>query len=114
MDTYIYIYAPTVVEYIQTVTWTGEELGANFDVTPLAESSVSDELKEKAQKYHEDLVELAVEQDEDVLMAYLDVSVDWAVFMLAHDTKGKDVWSPRMRGEENKSRASGHDTFFVG
>ncbi|CAN0265785.1 unnamed protein product, partial [Hapterophycus canaliculatus] len=57
------------------VTWSGEELGANFDVTPLAESTlVDDELKESAAEYHEQLVELAVEQDEDVMMAYLDVS----------------------------------------
>lgn len=57
------------------MTWTGEELGANFDVTPLADSKdVDDELKASAAKYHEELVELAVEQDEDVMMAYLDVS----------------------------------------
>ena len=57
------------------MTWSGEELGANFDVVPLAESDAVDAaLKELAQKYHEELVELAVEQDEDVLMAYLDVS----------------------------------------
>lgn len=55
------------------VTWTGEELGANFDEVPLAESDAVDAaLKESAQKYHEELVELAVEQDEDALMAYLD------------------------------------------
>ncbi|CAB1106417.1 unnamed protein product [Ectocarpus sp. CCAP 1310/34] len=55
------------------ITWNGEELGANFDVTPLADSThVDDELKESAAKYHEELVELAVEQDEDVMMAYLD------------------------------------------
>lgn len=59
---------------VQAVTWNGEQLGANFDVTPLAESTlVDDELKESAAKYHEELVELAVEQDEDVMMAYLDV-----------------------------------------
>ena len=58
----------------QAITWNGEQLGANFDVTPLAESTlVDDELKESAAKYHEELVELAVEQDEDVMMAYLDV-----------------------------------------
>lgn len=59
---------------VQAVTWTGEELGANFDVTPLAESTdVDDELKASAAKYHEELVELAVEQDEDVMMEYLEV-----------------------------------------
>lgn len=58
----------------QAVTWNGEELGANFDVTPLAESTlVDDALKASAQKYHEELVELVVEQDEDALMAYLEV-----------------------------------------
>lgn len=32
-------------------------------------------LKESAEKYHEELVELAVEQDEEALVAYLDVSL---------------------------------------
>lgn len=36
---------------------------------------MDDELKASAMKYHEELVELAVEQDEDALMAYLEVSV---------------------------------------
>lgn len=66
--------ASAVLGAWQAITWNGEELGANFDVTPLAESTdVDDELKESAAKYHEELVELAVEQDEDVMMAYLDV-----------------------------------------
>lgn len=67
---------------VQAVTWNGEELGANFDVTPLAESTlVDDELKESAAEYHEQLVELAVEQDEDVMIAYLDVSVPTSVWL---------------------------------
>ncbi|CAN0127385.1 unnamed protein product, partial [Discosporangium mesarthrocarpum] len=58
---------------MEAVTWTGEELGANFDVVPLEEATnVDDELKAKAKEYHEALIELAVEQDEDVLMAYLE------------------------------------------
>merc|ERR1712161_37472 len=54
----------------------GEDLGASFDVIPLDECNdiplVDDELKAKAKEYHEQLVELAVEQDEEVLMQYLE------------------------------------------
>jgi elongation factor G len=42
-----------------------------LDIT-LLQAPVPDELKESAQQYHEELVELAVEQDDDALMAYLD------------------------------------------
>jgi len=61
---------------MEAIVWRGEDLGASFDVIPLAECNdiplVDDELKEKAAMYHEMLVELAVEQDEDVLMDYLE------------------------------------------
>ena len=61
---------------MEAVVWRGEDLGASFDVIPLDECNdiplVDDELKAKAAEYHEKLVELAVEQDEDVLMEYLE------------------------------------------
>mgnify|MGYP000700243488 CR=1 FL=1 len=61
---------------MEAIVWRGEDLGASFDVIPLAECNdiplVDDELKAKAAEYHEKLVELAVEQDEDVLMEYLE------------------------------------------
>jgi elongation factor G len=61
---------------MEAVVWRGEDLGATFDRIPLAECNdiplVDDELKAKAAEYHEKLVELAVEQDEDVLMDYLE------------------------------------------
>jgi len=61
---------------MEAVVWRGEDLGASYDRIPLAECNdidlVDDELKAKAAEYHEALVELAVEQDEDVLMAYLE------------------------------------------
>lgn len=61
---------------MEAVVWRGEDLGASFDVIPLAECNdiplVDDALKAKAQEYHEKLVELAVEQDEEVLMQYLE------------------------------------------
>jgi elongation factor G len=61
---------------MEAIVWRGEDLGASFDVIPLAECNdvplVDDALKAKAEEYHEKLVELAVEQDEDVLMAYLE------------------------------------------
>eukprot|EP00953_Heterococcus_sp_UTEX-ZZ885_P003813 2570-Heterococcus_DN1.PRE.1 len=57
---------------MEAVIWDGEEMGAKYDRIPLAAAPVPDELKESAQQYHEELVELAVEQDDDALMAYLD------------------------------------------
>ena len=61
---------------MEAIVWRGEDLGASFDVIPLDECNdiplVDDALKAKAAEYHETLVELAVEQDEDVLMDYLE------------------------------------------
>jgi len=61
---------------MEAIVWQGEDLGASFDVIPLDECNdiplVDDELKAKAAEYHEQLVELAVEQDEEVLMQYLE------------------------------------------
>lgn len=54
------------------VIWRNEELGAKYDVFPLAEAPISPELKEKAAIYRTELIELAVDQDEDTLMEYLD------------------------------------------
>jgi len=63
---------------MEAILWRGEDLGASFDVIPLAECDdplVDDELKAKAEEWREKLVELAVEQDEDVLMEYLEGEV---------------------------------------
>mmetsp|Transcript_31982 Transcript_31982/g.52812 ORF Transcript_31982/g.52812 Transcript_31982/m.52812 type:complete len:785 (-) Transcript_31982:79-2433(-) len=60
---------------MEAIIWGGEDLGASFDRIPIAECDhplVDDELKEKAAEYHATLVELAVEQDEEVLMEYLE------------------------------------------
>ena len=61
---------------MEAIVWRGEDLGASFDVIPLAECNdiplVDDALKARAQEWHEKLVELAVEQDEDALMEYLE------------------------------------------
>jgi len=61
---------------MEAIVWRGEDLGASYDVIPLDECNdiplVDDELKAKAAEYHEQLIETAVEQDEDVLMEYLE------------------------------------------
>jgi len=62
---------------MEAVVWRGEDLGASFDRIPLAEAVgtvdfVDQELADKAAEYRETLIELAVEQDEEVLMAYLE------------------------------------------
>merc|ERR1719506_1281466 len=58
-----------VVDLVQmkAIIWNDESLGAKFDVV-----DIPDDLQEKAAKYHEELVEMAVEQDEDLLMGYLE------------------------------------------
>jgi elongation factor G len=61
---------------MEALVWRGEDLGASFDVIPLDECNdvelVDDALKEKAKEWREKLVELAVEQDEEALMNYLE------------------------------------------
>jgi len=61
---------------MEAIVWRGEDLGASFDVIPLDECDdvplVDDELKAKAAEWREKLIEVAVEQDEDALMAYLE------------------------------------------
>jgi elongation factor G len=61
---------------MEAIIWQGEDLGASFDVIPLAECNdvplVDDALKEKAQEWRDKLIETVVEIDEDALMAYLE------------------------------------------
>merc|ERR1719397_1310516 len=61
---------------MEAVVWKGEDLGASFDRIPLDEVTdeplVDDELRTRAAEWREKLVELAVEQDEEALMEYLE------------------------------------------
>jgi elongation factor G len=52
---------------MQAIVWQNEDLGAKFDII-----DIPTELKEKAAKYRKELVELAVEEDEKLMEAYLD------------------------------------------
>ena len=52
---------------MKAVIWTGEELGAKFDVV-----DIPAELQDQAKEYHEKLVEMAVETDDAALEAYLE------------------------------------------
>jgi len=52
---------------MKAIIYDGESLGAKFD-----EVDIPEDMLEKAQQYREELVELAVEQDEDLLMMYLE------------------------------------------
>merc|ERR1712151_370550 len=58
-----------VVDLVQmkAIIWNAESLGAKFDVVDIPEDMV-----DKATEYHEALVEMAVELDEEALMAYLE------------------------------------------
>lgn len=61
---------------MEAIVYNGDDLGATYDRIPLDQCNdiplVDDELKAKAAEWREKLVELAVEQDEEVLMAYLE------------------------------------------
>ena len=61
---------------MEAIVWRGEDLGASFDVIPLSECNdidlVDDAVKAQAKEWHDKLVEAVVEQDEDILMAYLE------------------------------------------
>ena len=49
------------------ITWRNEDLGAKFDI-----GEIPADLKDQAAKYRQELVELAVEQDEKLMEAYLE------------------------------------------
>lgn len=51
--------------------WHNEDLGSKYDIFPLAEAPIPQELKDKAAIYRTELIELAVDQDEEALMEYL-------------------------------------------
>ncbi|CAJ1353111.1 unnamed protein product [Effrenium voratum] len=53
---------------MKSYIWTGEELGANYDVT----DDIPEGMEEDVEKWRENLIEKAVEQDEEVLEAYLE------------------------------------------
>merc|ERR1711957_388122 len=61
---------------MEAIVWRGEDLGASYDVIPLAECNdiplVDDELKEKAAEWREKLIETVVEQDDEALMMFLE------------------------------------------
>merc|ERR1719375_2344975 len=66
-----------VVDLVQmkAIIWNDESLGATFEITDIPDVETADgkpSLVAQAQEYHEKLVELAVEEDEDLLMGYLD------------------------------------------
>jgi len=54
------------------VIWENEDLGAKFKVYPLADAPIPDELKAKTAEVRAQVIELAVEQDEEALMEYLE------------------------------------------
>merc|ERR1740125_27861 len=58
-----------VIDLVQmkAIIWNDESLGAKFDVTDIPE-----EYAEKAQEWRSKLLEVVVEQDDDVMMAYLE------------------------------------------
>merc|ERR1712070_944101 len=64
---------------MKAIIFDGEDLGATWTTTDIADidnpkvsQEMKDELLEKADKYREELVELAVEQDDDLMMSYLE------------------------------------------
>lgn len=54
------------------IIWDNEDLGATYKTYPIDEAPIDDELKAKAAEARAEMIELAVEQDEEALMEYLD------------------------------------------
>ncbi len=52
---------------MKAIVWKDENLGADFE-----EAEIPDDLKEKAAEYHTKLVDMAIEEDEALLEAYLE------------------------------------------
>lgn len=52
---------------MKAIVWSGEELGANFDV-----DDIPDEYKDQAAEYREKLMETVVELDDDAMMLFLE------------------------------------------
>ena len=94
---------------MMAVEWKGKdegELGASFTETPLAEWDGDDDLKATAAEYHEKLVELCVEQDEDALMEYLDGTEPSEATLHACIRKGTNagVFVPVLTGTAFKNK----------
>merc|ERR1719159_839894 len=51
----------------EAIIWSGEEMGAKFDRIPIADADIAEDIKDKAAEYRAEMIELAVEQDEDAL-----------------------------------------------
>eukprot|EP00747_Dinoflagellata_sp_TGD_P159794 gnl/TRDRNA2_/TRDRNA2_177922_c0_seq1.p1 gnl/TRDRNA2_/TRDRNA2_177922_c0~~gnl/TRDRNA2_/TRDRNA2_177922_c0_seq1.p1 ORF type:complete len:854 (-),score=208.55 gnl/TRDRNA2_/TRDRNA2_177922_c0_seq1:75-2636(-) len=56
----------------EAVIWDGENLGASFKTYPIDEAPIDDALKAKTAEVRAELVETALEQDDDALEAYLE------------------------------------------
>lgn len=56
----------------KAVIWENEGLGAAYNVVPLEDAPIDDDLKAKAAEYRAEMIEIAVEQDEETLMEYLE------------------------------------------
>merc|ERR1719316_2262010 len=63
-----------VIDVVQNkaVIWDGEDLGATFKVMDLDEAGIDADLKSKCASVREDLVETAIEMDDEALLEYLD------------------------------------------
>ena len=67
----------------RSIIWLEESLGAKFEYQP-----IPDDMAEKAAKYRNDLIELAVEQDDDAMEAYLEGNEPDAATLKALIRKG--------------------------
>ena len=54
------------------IIWDGEEMGATYQTYPIDEAPIDDAKKQETAEVRAKLIEIAVEQDEDALMAYLE------------------------------------------
>merc|ERR1740138_1023265 len=105
-----------VVDLVQmkAILWDDESLGATFQVTDIPDVEAANgegSLKEQAEEYHEKLVELCVEQDDDLMMGYLEGEMPTQLQLKQCIRKGT-INGTSVDGDEEMVRESSDDVPF--
>jgi elongation factor G len=85
----------------RAITWTNEDLGASYEFGP-----IPDDMADEAAEYREKLIELAVEQDDDAMEAYLEGTEPTAQELKALIRKGtlEQAFVPVLCGSAFKNK----------
>lgn len=86
---------------MKAIVWRGEDLGAKFDIV-----DIPADLKDKAEQYHAELVDMAVEADDEVMEKYLNGEVPTVEMLKKCVRKGvlKGLFVPVLCGTAFKNK----------